>query len=98
MSLKTKLINKSDDFIKIKECLIAEYGRPERIINDVVAGLLRKKKPSSGSRKEKLIYYSDILCAIQRVEKLHKGRLNECLVLRGTLSTLTETSKISQDY
>ena len=93
-SLKTKLINKSDDFIKIKEYLIAEYGRPDRIVNDIVAGLLRKKKPASGSGKEKLLYYSDILCALQRVEKLHNGnqidsvRLNECLVSRGTLSTL----------
>ena len=92
--LKTKLINKSDDFIKLKEYLIAEYGRPDRIVNDVVAGLIRKKKPVGGTRKERLTYYSDILCALQRIEKLRNGnqidstRLDECLVSRGTLSTL----------
>ena len=92
--LKTKLIGKSNDFVKMKEYLIAEYGRPDRIVNDMLAGLMRKKKPSLTNRKERLWYFSDIISALQRIEKLCIGdriditRLDECLYSRGTLSTL----------
>ena len=62
--LKTKLIGKSNDFVKMKEYLIAEYGRPDRIVNDMLAGLMRKKKPSPTNRKERLWYFSDIISAL----------------------------------
>ena len=92
--LKTKLIGLSDDFVKMKEYLIAEYGRSDRIVNDMLAGLMRKKKPIVTNRKERLTYFSDIISALQRIEKLRVGevidtkRLDECLYSRGTLSTL----------
>ena len=92
--LKTKLIGKSNDFVKMKEYLIAEYGRPDRIVNDMLAGLMRKKKPSPTNRKERLWYFSDIISALQRIKKLRIvdridiTRLDECLYSRGTLSTL----------
>ena len=93
-NLQSKWVSKSDDYVKLKEALIADYGRADRIVNDVLAGLLRKRRPTSGNAKDRLSYFSDILSALQRVEKLRNGnqidhkRLDESLYSRGTLSTL----------
>ena len=92
--LRTKHIDKSDDYSKLRDALITDFGRSDRIVNDMLAGLMKKRKPAGNNTKERLGYFSDILSALQRIQKLRTGnqidckRLDECLYSRGTLSTL----------
>ena len=61
-----------------------------KIVNDVTSGLTKKKRP--GSRREKFVYFSEILSALGRLEKLRKipqvntTELHTCLY---SMSTIT---------
>ena len=59
----------SDDYKKMKNWLIENYGNPSRIVADIVGDLLKKSKPSEDNRKQKLVFFSAITGAIQRLER-----------------------------
>ena len=67
--IKTQLISMSDDYKKMKNWLIENYGSPSRIVADIVGDLLKKSKPSEDNRKQKLVFFSAITGAIQRLER-----------------------------
>ena len=83
-----------DDYISIKAWLIKHYGDASRIVNDTIAWLAKKKKPSSGNRKDRYTFYSEIVVALLRLERLTNDNLvdrkllNDCLYSRSTLHIL----------
>ena len=83
-----------DDYISIKAWLIKHYGDASRIVNDTIASLAKKKKPSSGNRKDRYTFYSEIVVALLRLERLTNDNLvdrkllNDCLYSRSTLHIL----------
>ena len=70
--IKSHIINKSDNYSLMKTRLITNYGGPSIIVGDIINNLSRKSKPTSGSRKEKFVFYSAIPGAIQRPERLSR--------------------------
>ena len=70
---KTHLIEIFDDYCMMKNCLICNYGGPSRIVGDIVSSLVDKRKPGVNNRKEKFVFYSAIIGALQRLEKLSRG-------------------------
>ena len=92
--IKSHLINISDNYSLMKTCFFTKYGGPARIVGDIVSNLSRKSKPMSGSRREKIIFYSAITGSIQRLEILSranyidKAELEACALSRSTLSSL----------
>ena len=84
----------SDNYGLMKEWLIKNYGRPSRIVGDIISNLSRKTKPVGGNRKDKFVFYSTITGAIQRLERLSranlidKTELESCLLSQSTLSSL----------
>ena len=83
--IKSQLINISEDYKMMKTWLICNYGGPLRIVAE-------KRKPTSNNRKEMFKYYSAIIGALQRLEKLsrithiNRTELESCLLSRITLS------------
>ena len=86
----------------MKTWLITNNGGPSRIVGDIISNLSRKSKPENGSRKEKLVFYSAINGAIQRLERLSrvnyidKSELKASLLSRSTLSSLVRLLPISE--
>ena len=62
--IKARLIDISDNYDLMKQCLIKNYGGSSRIVGDIVSNLMRKPKPTTGNRKEKFAFYSAITGAI----------------------------------
>ena len=87
-------MDKMDEFIGLKSWLIEQYGDASRIVKDTINLLSRKKKPSSGNKRDRYNYYSDIVVSILRLERLAKEsafdniQLNNCLYSRSTLQLL----------
>ena len=92
--IKSQLISLSNDYKRMKNWLIENYGSPSRIVSDIIRDLLEKRKPSTDNRKQKFVFFSAITGAIQRLERLFRvsfvdsGELEACLLCRGTLSGL----------
>ena len=92
--IKTHLIEISDDYYMMKNWLICNYGSPSRIVGDIVSSLIDKRKPGANNRKEKFVYYSAIIGALQRLEKLsrsiqvNRDELESCLLSRSTYTSL----------
>ena len=86
----------------MKAWLICNYGGPSRIVRDIINSLAEKRKPTSHSRKEKFKYYSAIIEALQRLEKLsrisniNQTELGSCLLSRSTLICLIKLLPISE--
>ena len=78
----------------MKNWLICNYGSPSRIVGDIVSSLIDKRKPGANNRKEKFVYYSAIIGALQRLEKLsriiqvNRDELESCLFSRSTITSL----------
>ena len=68
--IKAKTVDISGDFIELKAWLVQNYSDVQKIVNDVTSGLTKKKRP--GSRREKFVYFLEILSALGRLEKLRK--------------------------
>ena len=92
--IKSQLISMSDDYKKMKNWLIENYGSPSWIVGDIVGDLLKKGKPSNDNRKQKFVFFLAITGAIQRLERLSRvcfidgEELEACLLSRSTLSGL----------
>ena len=92
--IKSQLINISEDYKMMKTWLICNYGGQSRIVGDIINSLAEKRKPTSNNRKEKFKYYSAIIGALQRLEKLsrithiNQTELESCLLSRSTLKLL----------
>ena len=101
--IKSKLIDKSDSYSEMKDWLITNYGGASRIINDILNNLSNKQKPYNSNKSLKYSYYSTIMGALQRLEKLakvswiNKNELEICLYSRGTLSSLAKLL-LPKDY
>ena len=101
--IKSKLIDKSDSYAEMKDWLITNYGGASRIINDILNNLSNKSKPHNSNKAQKYVYYSTIMGALQRIEKLakvswiNKNELDICLYSRGTLSSLSKLL-LPKDY
>ena len=63
-----KTVDKMDDYVGLKKRLIEQYGDASRIVNDTINS--RKKKPSTGNKRDRYNYYSDIVVSILRLERL----------------------------
>ena len=74
--------------------MIEHYGDASRIVNDTIAALAKKKKPTSGSAKDRYKFFSEIVVSILRLERLAKEKLinpkelTDCLHSRSTLHIL----------
>ena len=92
--IKSQLISMSDDYKKMKNWLIENYGSPSRIVGDIVGDLLKKGNPSNDNRKQKFLFFSAITGAIQRLKRLSRvcfiegAELEACLLSRSTLGGL----------
>ena len=92
--LKTKTVKISQDFSGLKKWLIEEYGSPDTIISDILAGLSAKRKPTIGNRKERYIFFSEVCVGIARLDKLARvpnidiDDLDTILYSRSTLRSL----------
>ena len=92
----------SDDYKKMKNWLIENYGSPSRIVGDIAGDLLKKSKPSDNNRKQKFVFFSAITGAIQRLERLFRvcfiggKELEACLLSRSTLSGLISLLQSSE--
>ena len=70
--IKSKLINKSDSYVEMKQWLILNYGGVSRIINDVISDLSCRNKPAINNSQGKFAFYAYISGALQRLERLSK--------------------------
>ena len=93
--IKSKLINKSNSYVEMKQWLILNYGGVSRIINDVISDLSCRNKPALNNSQGKFAFYAYISGALQRLERLSKVDgintidLENCLYSRATLSSLS---------
>ena len=93
--IKSKLINKSDFYAKMKQWLILNYGGVSRIVNDMINDLSRRSKPNPNNSNARFTFYAHISSALQRIEKLSKVEgidilnLETCLYSRATLSSFS---------
>ena len=78
----------------MKTRLINNYGRPSRIVGDIINNSSKKSIPMGGNRKDKFVFYSAVQGAIQRLEILSRvnyidrAELESCLLSQSTLSSL----------
>ena len=100
--IKSYLIDISDDYGMMKNWLICNYGGPSRIVGDIISNLVARRRPALNNRKEKFSFYSAIIGALQRLEKLsrtthiNRDELESCLLSRNTLSTLVKLLPIAE--
>ena len=93
-SIKAKVMHLGVDYIGIKAWLVKHYGVASRIVNNTIAALSKKKKPNPTNKKDRYTFYSDIVIALLRLERLTNDKLvdnvllNECLYSRSTLHIL----------
>ena len=100
-TIRDRIIDKAHNFQEIKSWLIEHYGDASRIVNDTINALAKKKKPTSGSTKDRYKFYSEIVVSILRLERLTKEKLidtkqlNDCLHSRSTLHLLISLLPVS---
>ena len=70
--IRSKTLDISDNYHKLKSWLFKEYGSADSIITDIAAGLAAKRKPRNDNRKEKYSFYADITRGLARLEKLFR--------------------------
>ena len=93
--IKSKLINKSDSYVEMKQWLILNYSGVSRIINDIINDLSRRPKSNLNNSTAKFSFYAHITSALQRIERLSKVEginnleLETCLYSRATLSSFS---------
>ena len=68
--IKTRTTNVAESYSGLKEWLTEEYGRAERIVSEILAGMSRKRKPTPGNKKERYKFFSDISLGLVRLDKL----------------------------
>ena len=100
--IKSRTAEFSDNFSRIREWLIKTYGRADRIIGDISAGLKAQPKPSnaipstSADKGERYTYFANICTAIARFDKLAKipdiqiEELNAVMYCRSTVAGLID--------
>ena len=100
--IKSRTAEFSDNFSRIREWLIKTYGRADRIIGDISAGLKAQSKPSnaipstSADKGERYTYFANICTAIARFDKLAKipdiqiEELNAVMYCRNTVAGLID--------
>ena len=64
-----------DDNTAIKAWLVKHYGDASRIVNDTIAAIAKKKKPNPTNKKDRYTFYSDIVIALLRLERLTNDKL-----------------------
>ena len=84
-----------------KHGLVKHYGDASRIVNDTIAALSKKKKPNPTSKKDRYTFYSDIVIALLRLERLTNDKLIDNVLLssirRGDfLSIKTVVSRLAR--
>ena len=70
--IKSHLIDIPDDYTMMKNWLICKYVGPSRIVGDIISNRVVKRKHAVNNRKEKFSFYSAIIGAMQRLEKLSR--------------------------
>jgi len=70
--IRSKTLDISDNYSKLKSWLIKEYGSADSIITDIASGLAAKRKPRNDNRKEKYLFYAEITRGLARLEKLFR--------------------------
>ena len=100
--IKSRTAEFSDNFSRIREWLIKTYGRADRIIGDISAGLKAQSKPSNAipstsvDKGERYTYFANICTAIARFDKLAKipdiqiEELNAVMYCRNTVAGLID--------
>jgi len=83
--IKEKVFYISEDLESMKSWLIMNYGKAASIVSDVVVALMKKKKPLRENKKDRYHFFSDILLALLRLEKLTKESAISRDDLEGTL-------------
>ena len=84
----------SDNLDAMREWLTLNYGKASSIVNDVIKALKRKKRPDPNNRKDRYVFFADILFSLTKLEKLTmepnigKFELENCLFSQSTLSIL----------
>ena len=92
--IRSKTLDISDNYSKLKSWLIKEYGSADSIITDIASGLATKRKPRNDNRKEKYLFYADITRGLARLEKLFRvpdidiDEIESNLYSKNTLRTL----------
>ena len=93
-SLKNQVFKQKDDYAALKRLLIELYGHPEKIVGDILEGLLARKQPNAGDDRANYKYFSEIQNSIQRIERLmgttevDKKLMQEELHSRSTMTAL----------
>ena len=100
--IKSRTAEFSDNFSKLREWLIKTYGRADRIIGDISAGLKAQQKPSNNipttaaDKGERYTYFANICTALARFDKLAKipdikiDELNAVMYCRNTVAGLID--------
>ena len=100
--IKSRTAEFSDNFSKLREWLIKTYGRADRIIGDISAGLKAQQKPSNcvpstaADKGERYTYFANICTALARFDKLAKipdikiDELNAVMYCRNTVARLID--------
>ena len=87
--IKFHLILLSDDYAMMKTWLITYSGGPSRIVGDIVGNLPKRAKQAPDNRKDQFSFYSVIIGAIQRLERLSSVSYINGAELESCLSTLS---------
>ena len=69
-NIKSQTQDISYSYSKLKSWLYKKYGSPDTIVNDIISGLISKRKLNPTSRKEKYELYSEITRSLARLDKL----------------------------
>jgi len=100
--IKSRTAEFSDNFSKLREWLIKTYGRADRIIGDISAGLKTQQKPANNipstaaEKGERYNYFANICTALARFDKLAKipdikiDELNAVMYCRNTVAGLID--------
>ena len=70
--IKSKTINISDDYKKLKAWLFKEYGSPDTVISEIISGLASKRKPTPGDLRERHAFYTEITMGLARLDRLSR--------------------------
>ena len=68
--IKTRTANVAESYSGLKNWLAEEYGGAERIVSEILTGMLCKRKPMPGNKKERYRFFSEISLGLVRLDKL----------------------------
>ena len=91
---KVDKLQMNDNYKEIKAYLIEKYGGIDRIVNDILLRLSKRKKSVYSTKKEKHNFFADYMISISRLDKLcrfplvYLDRLDSILYSFSSLSTL----------